>query len=128
MALIPELPGGARIAALGGAGIALLAALELDRLTIVVTDTELIVGFHLFKSRTPIQEIASARPVHVKVGTHGIGVHYAFSGALAFTARAGPGVEVARKERRPLVFSSDDPSAVLRALVEAGAAGVASPP
>jgi hypothetical protein len=120
-ALHPAAPPAVRIALLSAAGVALLVLLEVERLTIIVTERELIVGFRLFKSRTPIGEVEEARRVQVKVWTHGLGIHLSFTGALAFTARPGPGVEVRRKTGLPVAFSCGDPDAVLRALAQARA-------
>jgi hypothetical protein len=118
--MLGSMPLGLRICFMIGVAFGLVLVLEFDRLTVMVTESELIVGFHLFRSRTPIAEITRAVPIEVKVFPHGIGVHLTLGGALAVTARTGPGVVVTRARRRPLVFSCDAPDAVLAALRTAG--------
>src|SRR5262245_2914570 len=113
-ALIPGAGGVVRFALLAAAAVSILVLLELERLTIVVTDAELAVGFRVLRSRTPIAEITAARPARIALWPQGIGVHFVLPRTIAFTARTGGGVLVARKGRRALVFSCDDPDAVLR--------------
>ena len=119
-AMTGDVPVGLRILFMIGVAFSLVLVLEFDRLTVMVTETELIVGFHLFRCRTKVADITSVAPIQVKLFPHGIGVHFTLGGALAVTARTGPGVVVTRARRRPLVFSCDAPDAVLAALRTAG--------
>jgi len=76
------------------AGLFLLAAWLLRRLTIRVTADYLIFGFGPFRKRVRRAEIASVRIVEATITTTGIGVHRLAGGLWAWVARTGPAVEV----------------------------------
>jgi hypothetical protein len=111
-----------------GAALMIFVVIEFERMTVIVTDEQIVAGFRLIRSRTRVAEIESAAPETIGLWRHGLGLHFSLSGAMMITARTGPGIAIRRRGRLGLVISCDDPRSVLLALREAGARGVALGP
>lgn len=120
VALVPDLPSLARTIMLVVGGVMLLVLIEFERLTVILTAEELLVGFRLLKTKTRIRDIEDAHKTEVRFFRHGLGLHFYFPIGWAMTVRTGPGIEMFRRDRLPFTFSCTDPDALLLALSKAG--------
>lgn len=121
LALWEGLPLPARAGVMVAAPLTLLILWAFERLSIVITDKELLAGFRLFRTRTALSEIERVDVIDIGLWRHGVGLHFNFS-AWCFTARLSRGIRVQRRGRTTLVFSCDHPDELREALQRAGAA------
>ncbi len=116
--LAPGIPVAARGAILISFVIMLLVTWELDHVTILVTDAEVVAGFRLFKSRTSLGEIESVEVIQTTFWRHGIGFHITLPPAFCYVARTGPAIRIRRRGRLDVIVSCDDPAGA-RAAIDA---------
>src|ERR1043166_9575928 len=98
-ALIPALAWSMRVVLVGVAGITLGVSWLMARLTVVVTDVEVLGGFRFPRIRVPLSVIRDVRVIEARFWKHGIGFHVLIPAALAFVARPGPAVRIERTGR-----------------------------
>lgn len=111
----------ARIICFSVAAVMLLAWLNFERLTVVVTRDELRVGHPVFKSRVALKDIRRVEPIeHLSFwrwGGYGIRIRFGADGGLGYIARNGPAIRLdVEGRRRALVFTCTDPAPIVDAM------------
>lgn len=101
-----------------------LSYLNFDRLSIIVSRDEIRAGFPVFNSRIALKDIRAAEPIdHLSFWRWGgLGIRFRFgaSGGLGYIMRSGPAIRIRAEGRRDLVFTCQDPGAIIAALADGG--------
>ncbi len=113
------LPVQATLIIIGAMGLCLLGAWLFWSLTVAVDDARLEIRFGpgLIRTRWPLNDIASCRPVRTWFW-HGWGVHWTFDGWLYNVSGFGA-VEVTLRSGRRFRIGTDEPMALAEAIQKA---------
>lgn len=76
------------------AALFVLVAGIFNRFTVLVTDTEIVFGFGVFRKRISLDDIHATSLAEASFRTTGIGIHIVSGGYWAWVARTGPALRL----------------------------------
>jgi hypothetical protein len=92
-------------------GFPILILLNFMRLSITVDSEHIKVGFGILRKTISWKEVVSSQVIKARFGVYGrVGVGLGVDNSLAFTTSFGNAVQIMRRNGRPFVFSSKNPT------------------
>jgi hypothetical protein len=118
LGLLMQLSPGERVIYLATAALLVALFLVFQTLTVLLTEEKLLVGFALFRSEVLLRDIVKVTRIELSPWRcGGYGLRWLPRRGWCYLARGGAGLRIeARRRRRPLSFSAEDPDAIVAAL------------